>query len=70
MPEGCQRDAREQGSRGAGELAGQRDPRHGLDTRAGDFDIKAFHRAVLEDGALPLDGLEAKIDRWSAARRA
>jgi uncharacterized protein (DUF885 family) len=34
------------------------------------FDIKAFHRAVLEDGALPLDVLEAKIDRWIAARRA
>jgi uncharacterized protein (DUF885 family) len=29
-----------------------------------DFDIKAFHRAVLEDGALPLDALEQKIDRW------
>ena len=33
------------------------------------FDIKAFHRAVLEDGALPLDVLEAKIDRWIAARQ-
>ena len=33
------------------------------------FDIKAFHRAVLEDGALPLDVLDAKIDRWIAARR-
>jgi uncharacterized protein (DUF885 family) len=32
------------------------------------FDVKAFHRAVLEDGALPLDVLEAKIDRWIAAR--
>jgi uncharacterized protein (DUF885 family) len=32
------------------------------------FDIKAFHRAVLEDGALPLDVLDAKIDRWIAAR--
>lgn len=32
------------------------------------FDLKAFHRAVLEDGALPLDVLEAKIDRWIAAR--
>lgn len=28
------------------------------------FDVKAFHRAVLEDGALPLEVLEAKIDRW------
>ena len=34
------------------------------------FDIKAFHRAVLEAGALPLDVLDAKIDRWIAARRA
>jgi uncharacterized protein (DUF885 family) len=33
------------------------------------FDVKAFHRAVLEDGALPLDVLDAKIDRWIAARR-
>lgn len=33
------------------------------------FDIKAFHRAVLESGALPLDVLEAKIDRWIAARQ-
>ncbi|HEX6177587.1 MAG TPA: DUF885 domain-containing protein [Thermoanaerobaculia bacterium] len=31
------------------------------------FDIKAFHRAILEDGALPLDVLEEKIDRWIAA---
>ncbi|HEX8154389.1 MAG TPA: DUF885 domain-containing protein, partial [Thermoanaerobaculia bacterium] len=28
------------------------------------FDVKAFHRAVLEDGALPLEVLEEKIDRW------
>jgi uncharacterized protein (DUF885 family) len=34
------------------------------------FDIKAFHRAVLEDGALPLDVLNDKIDRWIAARQA
>lgn len=32
------------------------------------FDVKAFHRAVLEDGALPLDVLDAKITRWIAAR--
>jgi uncharacterized protein (DUF885 family) len=32
------------------------------------FDIRAFHRAVLEDGALPLDVLEEKIDRWIAAQ--
>lgn len=28
------------------------------------FDLKAFHRAVLENGALPLNVLEARIDRW------
>ncbi len=28
------------------------------------FDIKAFHREVLEDGAMPLMMLEAKIERW------
>lgn len=34
------------------------------------FDIKAFHRAILEDGALPMDVLDAKINRWIAARQA
>ncbi|EKE84782.1 DUF885 domain-containing protein [Idiomarina xiamenensis] len=34
-----------------------------------DFDIKAFHRQVLEDGALPLAILENKIDRWIAAQQ-
>lgn len=33
------------------------------------FDIKAFHRAVLEDGALPLEVLEAKVDGWIERRR-
>jgi uncharacterized protein (DUF885 family) len=33
------------------------------------FDVKAFHRAVLEDGAMPLDVLEAKIDRWIERQR-
>ena len=31
------------------------------------FDIREFHRVVLEDAALPLDVLEQKIDRWIAA---
>ncbi len=30
------------------------------------FDIKAFHSQMLRDGSLPLDVLEAKIDRWIA----
>ena len=32
------------------------------------FDIRAFHRAVLEDGAMPLNVLEGKIDRWISAQ--
>lgn len=34
----------------------------------GAFDIKAFHREVLEDGALPIEVLQLKIDRWIKAR--
>jgi uncharacterized protein (DUF885 family) len=34
------------------------------------FDIRAFHDQVLGSGALPLPILEAKIDRWIAARKA
>lgn len=34
------------------------------------FDLVAFHRAVLESGPLPLEVLDQKIARWSAARRA
>ncbi len=33
-----------------------------------DFDIKSFHEAILADGALPLEVLEAKIDRWIKAQ--
>ena len=33
------------------------------------FDIRAFHDQVLGSGALPLPILEAKIDRWIAARQ-
>ncbi len=42
-----------------------REIRSDAEARLGDrFDIKAFHREVLEDGAMPLSMLEAKIDRW------
>jgi uncharacterized protein (DUF885 family) len=33
------------------------------------FDLRDFHREVLGDGAVPMDVLEAKIDRWIAARK-
>jgi uncharacterized protein (DUF885 family) len=33
------------------------------------FDIRAFHDAVLDEGPLPLDVLEAKIHAWIAGRR-
>ncbi|HEX5649748.1 MAG TPA: DUF885 domain-containing protein [Steroidobacteraceae bacterium] len=33
------------------------------------FDVRKFHTAVLADGALPLDVLEAKLDRWIESQR-
>jgi uncharacterized protein (DUF885 family) len=33
------------------------------------FDLRAFHDAVLEKGALPLDVLELRIDGWIARQR-
>jgi uncharacterized protein (DUF885 family) len=33
------------------------------------FDVRDFHREVLMDGALPLDVLAAKVDRWIAATK-
>ena len=35
-----------------------------------DFDLRGFHDAVLENGSIPLDVLEAHIDRWIAAQAA
>jgi uncharacterized protein (DUF885 family) len=32
------------------------------------FDLRKFHDEVLKDGAMPLEVLEAKIDRWIAAK--
>jgi uncharacterized protein (DUF885 family) len=34
------------------------------------FDIKAFHSVILRDGALPMDVLDAKVDRWIEQRSA
>jgi uncharacterized protein (DUF885 family) len=31
------------------------------------FDVKAFHTAILKDGALPLDLLDARMQRWREA---
>jgi uncharacterized protein (DUF885 family) len=33
------------------------------------FDLREFHTQVLTDGALPLDVLEAKMNRWMAERQ-
>jgi uncharacterized protein (DUF885 family) len=33
------------------------------------FDLRGFHNAILDDGALPLTVLEARIDEWIAARK-
>ncbi len=33
------------------------------------FDVREFHSQVLRDGALPMDVLSAKIDRWIAATK-
>jgi uncharacterized protein (DUF885 family) len=33
------------------------------------FDVKAFHSVVLRDGSVPIDVLEAKVDRWIEQER-
>ena len=33
------------------------------------FDLRAFHDALLADGPLPLDVLEANMNRWIAAQK-
>ncbi|MDQ2916186.1 MAG: hypothetical protein M3R40_03345 [Pseudomonadota bacterium] len=34
------------------------------------FDLGRFHNALIDDGALPLDVLERRIDAWIARERA
>ena len=34
------------------------------------FDVKAFHREVLADGALPIDVLRTKLREWVAGEKA
>jgi uncharacterized protein (DUF885 family) len=34
------------------------------------FDVRAFHRQVLVDGALPMGVLQTKIREWIAAEKA
>ena len=35
-----------------------------------DFDLRAFHDAVLSPGAVPLDVVGAHVDKWIAQQRA
>jgi len=43
--------------------------RRAQDALGNRFDVRAFHAAVLETGAVPLDILEAHVNRWIADRR-
>jgi len=48
-----------------------RDLRRRAESRlGGDFDIRAFHDAILSQGALPLEALEQNIERWVDERTA
>jgi uncharacterized protein (DUF885 family) len=34
------------------------------------FDVKSFHAQILMDGSMPLDVLDARVDRWIEANSA
>jgi uncharacterized protein (DUF885 family) len=33
------------------------------------FDVRRFHNALLDDGPMPLDLLQAQMDKWIAAEK-
>ncbi len=51
-----------------GELRIQALRRKAASTLSDQFDIREFHAEVLQDGALPMNVLDAKIDRWIESR--
>ena len=53
-----------------GALTIQRLRKKAQDALGPKFDIREFHAQVLGSGALPMNILEAKIDRWIASKRA
>ena len=53
-----------------GALTIQRLRKKAQDALGPKFDIREFHAQVLNSGALPLEILEEKIDRWIASKRA
>ena len=53
-----------------GALTIQRLRKKAQDALGPKFDIREFHEQVLGSGALPMNILEAKIDRWIASKRA
>jgi uncharacterized protein (DUF885 family) len=52
-----------------GSLTIQRLRKKAQDELGPKFDIREFHAQVLDSGALPLSILEAKLDRWIAAKK-
>jgi uncharacterized protein (DUF885 family) len=52
-----------------GDLRIQALRRRAEETLGVQFDVREFHAAVLTDGALPMDVLQRKIERWIDSRR-